>query len=58
LSGELVRQIRHSDLASPVAGQETWDGNTSGGGHTASGVYLWRVESATDGKNGKLMVIR
>jgi hypothetical protein len=57
LSGELVRQIQHSDLSGSV-GQEKWDGNTSGGNHAASGVYLWRVESATDGKNGKLMVIR
>ena len=57
ISGELVRKFQHSDLAGPV-GQEIWDGKTSGGGHAASGVYLWRVESATDGKNGKLMVIR
>lgn len=57
LSGDLVRRIQHSDLSGPV-GQEKWDGNTSGGGHAASGVYLWRVESVTDAKNGKLMVIR
>jgi hypothetical protein len=57
ISGELVRQIQHSDLIGPV-GQQTWDGNTSGGSHAASGVYLWRVESASDSKNGKLMVIR
>jgi hypothetical protein len=57
LSGELVRQIHHSDLVGPP-GQENWDGNTSGGTHAASGVYLWRVESSTDGKNGKLMIIR
>ena len=57
LSGERVREIHHSDLAGPV-GQEIWDGNTSGGDHAASGVYLWRVESAIDGKNGRLMVIR
>ena len=24
----------------------------------ASGVYLWRVESSSSGKNGKLMIIR
>jgi hypothetical protein len=57
ISGELVRQIQHSDLTGPV-GQEKWDGNTAGGDHAASGVYLWRVESASDAKNGKLMVIR
>jgi flagellar hook capping protein FlgD len=57
LSGELVRNIHHSDLTGPV-GQEVWDGKTSGGDRAASGVYLWRVESATDGKNGKLMIIR
>ncbi len=57
VSGSLVRKIHHSDLTGPVA-QEIWDGNTSGGEHAASGVYLWRVESSVDGKNGKLMLIR
>jgi len=57
LSGSLVRVLHHSDLSGPVA-QQVWDGNTSGGEHAASGVYLWRVESSVDSKNGKLMVIR
>ena len=57
VSGSLVRQFHHSDLTGPVA-QEVWDGNTSGGEHAASGVYLWRVESSSDANNGKLMVIR
>ena len=57
VSGSLVRQLHHSDLTGPVA-QQVWDGNTSGGEHAASGVYLWRVESSADSKNGKLMVIR
>ena len=57
LSGELVRELHHSDLVGPVA-QEQWDGKTSGGATTASGVYVWRVESDSDSKNGKLMIIR
>jgi hypothetical protein len=57
VTGGLVRNLHHSDLAGPV-GQEKWDGNTSSGEHAASGVYLWRVESSADGKNGKLMLIR
>jgi len=57
VSGRLVRTLSHSDLIGPV-GQEKWDGNTSGGDHAASGVYLWRVESSADSKNGKLIVIR
>jgi hypothetical protein len=57
ISGELVRQIQHSDLTGPI-GQQAWDGTTSGGSHAASGVYLWRVDSGSDGKNGKLMIIR
>jgi hypothetical protein len=57
LSGELVRTLNHSDISGTV-GQERWDGNTSSGSHAASGVYLWRVTSSTDSKNGKLMVIR
>jgi hypothetical protein len=57
VSGSLVRELHHSDLIGPVA-QEVWNGNTSGGEHAASGVYLWRVESSIDSKNGKLMLIR
>jgi len=57
VSGGFVRELHHSDLAGPV-GQEKWDGSTSSGDHAASGVYLWRVESSADSKNGKLMVIR
>ncbi len=57
LTGELVRELQHSDLGGQI-GQEVWDGLTTHGEHAASGVYLWRVESASDSKNGKLMVIR
>ena len=57
LAGNLVRALQHSDLAGPV-GQEKWDGNTTSGDHAASGLYLWRVESSADSKNGKLLVIR
>ncbi len=57
LDGHRVRELRHSDAAGPVA-QETWDGRTADGSPAASGVYLWRVESEQDGKNGKLMIIR
>ncbi len=57
LSGERVREIRHSDTGGLIA-QEKWDVKTTHGDSVASGVYLWRVESSVDGKNGKLMVIR
>jgi len=57
LSGNRVRELHHSDLSGSIA-QEKWDGNTSSGDPAASGVYLWRVESTTDGINGKLMIIR
>ena len=57
LSQEWVRTIHHSDAGGSIA-QETWDGLTHGGAHAASGVYLWRVESSVDGKNGKLIIIR
>ena len=57
VSGEKVKELQHSDLTGTL-GQEKWDGRTSGGGLAASGVYLWRVESSSDGKNGKLMIIR
>jgi len=57
ISGDLVRKIQHSDTGGLIA-QQKWDVKTSGGDPVASGVYLWRVESSVDGKNGKLMVIR
>ncbi len=57
LNGELVRELRHSDLSGRL-GQTVWDGKTQRSDKVASGVYLWRVESEQDGKSGKLMVIR
>ncbi|HVO32443.1 MAG TPA: hypothetical protein VMU17_00925, partial [Elusimicrobiota bacterium] len=57
IAGELVREIQHSDLTSPM-GREPWDAKTSHGNPVASGVYLWRVQSSVDAKNGKLMIIR
>ena len=57
LSGRLVRTLHHSDTGGAI-GQETWDGHVDSGDSAASGVYLWRVQSSTDGKNGKLMIIR
>jgi flagellar hook assembly protein FlgD len=57
ISGNLVRELQHSDVSGPVA-QEKWDGLTTHGEHAASGVYLWRVESSADSKTGKLMLIR
>jgi Bacterial Ig-like domain len=58
LTGELVREIIHSDITSANQARERWDVKTTHGQAVASGVYFWRVESATDSKNGKLMVIR
>jgi len=57
IAGDLVRQIQHSDTGGLI-GQEKWDARTTHGEAVASGVYLWRVESSVDGKNGKLMIIR
>jgi hypothetical protein len=57
ISGDLVRELDHSDTGGTI-GQETWDVKTTHGEVVASGVYLWRVQSSADGKNGKLMVIR
>jgi len=59
LAGDLVREIHHSDAGSPLSqGREAWDAKTAHGDPAASGVYLWRVDSSVDGKNGKLMIIR
>jgi hypothetical protein len=58
VTGDLVRQIQHSDTGAAIQGEEPWDGKTTHGEIAASGVYLWRVESSVDSKNGKLMIIR
>jgi hypothetical protein len=58
VSGELVRELHHSDITSADPTRERWDVKTTNGHSVASGVYFWRVESDTDSKNGKLMVIR
>ncbi len=57
LSGELVRELHHTDLGGSLA-QEVWDVKTVHGDPVASGVYLWEVSSSVDRKTGKLMVIR
>ncbi len=57
IAGDLVREIHHSDTGGLI-GQDKWDVKTTHGESAASGVYLWRVDSSVDGKNGKLMVIR
>jgi len=57
VSGRLVRTLNHSDTGGMI-GQETWDGRTASGDIAANGVYLWRVQSSTGDKNGKLMIIR
>ena len=58
LSGDLVREIHHSDITSAAQARETWDVKTTNGQSVASGVYFWRVDSDTDNKDGKLMIIR
>lgn len=57
LSGELVRELIHSDTAGRIA-QESWNAETSHGNPVASGVYVWHVQSSVDNKVGKLMIIR
>lgn len=54
LAGELVRA-----LSIPAGSlQVKWDGKTDGGSTTASGVYIWTVESGRGRQTGKLMIIR
>jgi hypothetical protein len=52
--GELARTIS----VSGGSGETTWDGKTNFGGDTASGVYLYLVESSSDQKTGKLIILR
>jgi len=57
LAGELVRELVHSDLSGSFA-IERWDGKNKSAEAVVSGAYFWRVESETDSKNGKLLIIR
>jgi hypothetical protein len=56
LSGRLVRTL---DIpAGLFPAQLKWDVKTGGGADVVSGVYIWRIESGSNDKSGKLMVIR
>jgi hypothetical protein len=54
IAGELVKTIS----VNSSSGQTTWDGKTNFGGNTASGVYLYLIESSSSKKTGKLIIIR
>ena len=54
LSGQLVRSIPIPAFSVAVV----WDVKTPSGQNVVSGVYLWRVQSGSNSKVGKLMVIR
>ncbi|MFA6092121.1 MAG: hypothetical protein WCU88_01040 [Elusimicrobiota bacterium] len=55
LAGDLVRTL---DIPAGTNGTVPWDVKTNGGRDAASGVYIWLVESGSNKKTGKLMVVR
>ncbi|MEK7721727.1 MAG: T9SS type A sorting domain-containing protein [Elusimicrobiota bacterium] len=54
ISGELVRTLDKADAGETL----DWNARNSRGAAVDSGVYLWLIESATQKKKGKLMIIR
>lgn len=63
ISGDLVRTIRHGpDERGNLSGTAVWDQKTDSGLLAAPGLYIYRVESDTEGLSGgftgKLMIVR
>lgn len=63
VSGDLVRTIEHGpDARGNLSGTAIWDQKTDSGLLAAPGLYIYRVESDTEGLSGgftgKLMIIR
>ena len=54
-AGELARKIDFSD---PQDGKVVWDVTNSAGEPLASDVYVYLIESGSNKKTGKIMVIR
>lgn len=63
ISGELVRTIHHGpDERGSVSGTATWDQKTESGLLVAPGMFIYQVQSGTEGLDksltGKLMILR
>lgn len=63
VSGDLIRTLEHKpDARGNVFGSEVWDQKTDSGLLAAPGLYVYHVESRTEGVSGgvsgKLMIIR
>jgi hypothetical protein len=57
MSGKLVWSTPVPTI-NGVLSKFQWDGRTPGGHNVVSGVYLWRIESGSNSKVGKLIIIR
>lgn len=63
ISGDLIRTIRHGpDERGSVSGSTAWDQKSDSGLLVGPGLYIYQVESETEGLNeafiGKLMIVR
>jgi hypothetical protein len=63
VAGDLIRTIRHGpDERGNVAGTAVWDQKTDSGLLVAPGLFIYNVESTTEGLNetftGKLLIVR
>ncbi|MCF7802640.1 MAG: hypothetical protein K9N57_00455 [Candidatus Marinimicrobia bacterium] len=63
VAGDLVRTLRHQpDAVGNLSGSESWDQKSDSGLLVAPGLYVYHVQSQTEGLNreftGKLMLIR
>lgn len=56
VSGQRVRRLAIPPGLFPP--QLRWDARTEGGQDVVSGTYLWRIESGSNSKTGKLLIIR
>ena len=52
--GELLQTLEESD----GDGQYPWDAKSSDGNELASGIYLYHIQSASDEKRGKFIIVR
>ena len=57
-AGRAVRTLANDPSLAPGDYDFTWDGTTDSGAPTASGLYLYRIETARGSEFGKLTLVK